>query len=103
METQIGIADFAVLVAGPDDQVISRANQLDAPRDNVIFELGLFMGALTRSRTFLLVPEGIKVKIPTDLLGLTCVEFYPNIANVDDAVSSAVVELVGVITKKGPK
>ena len=103
LETQIGIADFAVLVAGPDDQVTSRENQSDAPRDNVIFELGLFMGALTRSRTFLLVPEGFKVKIPTDLLGLTCIEFDPSAANVDDAVMYAVEELIGVITKKGPK
>lgn len=103
LETQIGIADFAVLVAGPDDQVTSRENQLDAPRDNVIFELGLFMGALTRSRTFLLVPEGIKLKIPTDLLGLTCIEFDLSAENVDDAVMSAGEELIGVITKKGPK
>ena len=103
LEAQIRIADFAVLVAGPDDQVTSRGNQSDAPRDNVIFELGLFMGALSRSRTFILVPRGAKVKIPTDLLGLTCLRFDPSSANVDDAVSSAIEELIGIIKKNGPK
>ena len=36
LETQIGIADFAVLVVGPDDRVISRGSESDAPRDNVV-------------------------------------------------------------------
>lgn len=103
LQAQIKIADFAVLVAGPDDQVTSRGNQLDAPRDNVIFELGLFMGALSRSRTFILVPKASKVKIPTDLLGLTCLQFDPSSANVNDAISSAVKELIGIITINGPK
>lgn len=103
LEAQIGIADFAVLVAGPDDQVTSRGNQSYAPRDNVIFELGLFMGALSRSRTFMLVPRGVKVKIPTDLLGLTCLRFDPAPAKPGDAVGTAVSDLAEIITKKGPK
>jgi predicted nucleotide-binding protein len=103
LEAQIGIADFAVLVAGPDDQVTSRGNQSYAPRDNVIFELGLFMGALSRSRTFMLVPRGVKVKIPTDLLGRTCLRFDPAPAKPGDAVGTAVSDLAAIITKKGPK
>lgn len=103
LEAQIRIADFAILVAGPDDQVTSRGNQSDAPRDNVIFELGLFMGALSRSRTFMLVPRGVKVKIPTDLLGLTCLRFDPPPANPGDAVGTAVSDLAAIISKKGPK
>ncbi len=103
LETQLGISDFALLVAGPDDQVTSRGDHSGAPRDNVIFELGLFMGALSRSRTFLLMPKGLKVKIPTDLLGLTRIQFDPSDANVDDAVRFAVEELIAVITTKGPK
>ena len=34
--------DFAVFVFSPDDQIISRETQVVA-RDNVIFELGLFI------------------------------------------------------------
>jgi len=36
--------DFAVLVFSADDQVESRGVTQIAPRDNVMFELGLFMG-----------------------------------------------------------
>lgn len=71
LEQQLTAADFAVLVAAPDDIVVSRGASTHAPRDNVIFELGLFMGALSRRRTFMVVPDGVDLKIPTDLAGLT--------------------------------
>ena len=75
LEKQIREADFAVLVLGPDDQVISRNQKSDAPRDNVIFELGLFMGTLSHERTFMIIPRGGDIKIPTDLLGLTPLDY----------------------------
>jgi predicted nucleotide-binding protein len=103
LETQVGIADFAVLVVGADDQVTSRGVASDAPRDNVVFELGLFMGALSRSRTFLLTPMGRKVKIPTDLLGLTTLQFDPAASNPADMVKTALGDLTKVIADKGPK
>jgi predicted nucleotide-binding protein len=68
-------SDFAVLVLGPDDKVLSRKRSYRAPRDNVVFELGLFMGALSRNRTFLVLPEKVEVKIPSDLLGLTLLKY----------------------------
>lgn len=103
LEAQIKMADFAVLVAGPDDQIISRGNQLDAPRDNVIFELGLFMGALSRSRTFLLLPHGVKIKVPTDLLGLTCFQFDPTEKKPIEAVGNTIQALMEIISRNGPK
>ena len=103
LETQVGIADFAVLVVGADDQVTSRGVASDAPRDNVVFELGLFMGALSRSRTFLLTPMGRKVKIPTDLLGLTTLQFDPAASNPADMVKTALDDLTKIIADKGPK
>ena len=63
--------DFAVLVLTPDDIVQSRSAELSSPRDNVIFELGLFMGKLGRDRTFILRQSGSGIKIPTDLAGAT--------------------------------
>ena len=42
LQKQIQEVDFAVLVLGADDIVESRNEKSDAPRDNVIFELGLF-------------------------------------------------------------
>ncbi|WP_374371126.1 TIR domain-containing protein [Dongia sp.] len=63
-------SDFAALIFGADDWVISRGRKLPAPRDNVIFELGLFMGQLDRERAFVI--SGSKnIKVPSDLLGLT--------------------------------
>jgi CRP/FNR family cyclic AMP-dependent transcriptional regulator len=75
LERQVITSDFAVLVLGPDDIVTSRGVSADAPRDNVVFELGLFMGALTRRRTYLVVPRGVNLKIPSDLLGLTPMDY----------------------------
>jgi predicted nucleotide-binding protein len=75
LESQVKGADFAALVFGPDDSVTSRAATLDAPRDNVIFELGLFLGVLGRRRTFFVRPVGANLKIPSDLLGLTPLEY----------------------------
>ena len=68
-------ADFAVLVISPDDDVTSRGDRSDAPRDNVVYELGMSMGRLGRERTVILMPRGVDLKIPTDLLGLTPITF----------------------------
>jgi hypothetical protein len=44
-----------------------------SPRDNVVFEAGLFGGTLGMRRTFILHAKG--AKLPSDLLGLTCVRY----------------------------
>jgi hypothetical protein len=62
--------DFAVLVLTADDLVRSRTVDVFSPRDNVIFELGLFMGYLGRSRTFILHQAHSDLKIPSDLSGV---------------------------------
>src|SRR5262249_3986074 len=67
--------DFAVLVLTPDDLVQSRNDEILGPRDNVIFELGLFMGHLGRSRTFAIHQANAPVKIPTDLSGVATLQY----------------------------
>lgn len=62
--------EFAVLVLTPDDIIINRNQKLGAPRDNVIFELGLFVGSLGRERTFV-VCDPKKVKRPSDWSGVS--------------------------------
>ena len=86
LEKQVQEADFAVLVLGPDDEVISRNKKSDAPRDNVILELGLFIGALSHERTFMIIPRGYDIKIPTDLLGLTPLDY--RLEDSDDFIST---------------
>jgi len=63
--------DFAVLVLTPDELLLSRNSEALSPRDNVIFELGLFMGRLGRERTFVVRQRGNVVKMPSDLAGVT--------------------------------
>ena len=45
----------------------------DSPRDNVVFEAGLFGGVLGMRRTFILHASGSK--LPSDLLGLTSIRY----------------------------
>lgn len=96
-------ADFAVLVATPDDAISVRGTTQASPRDNVLLELGIFIGALTRERTFLVTPTGVTLKLPTDLLGVTTLRYNggPPIQNVD--VSAACTDIIAAIRAAGPK
>lgn len=71
-----GEVDFAVLVLTADDLTTSRGARRAAPRDNVIFELGLFMGALGRPRAYMVVSKVVDLKLPTDLLGVNYIPFH---------------------------
>jgi predicted nucleotide-binding protein len=62
-------------VFGADDKVVSRHRESDSPRDNVVFELGLFMGDVGPDRAFVVKPRGVALKIPTDLLGMKSLEY----------------------------
>src|SRR3954463_12090991 len=70
--------DFAAFVFAQDDWTTTDASQSGeaSPRDNVVFEAGLFGGALGMRRTFILHAHG--AKLPTDLLGLTSVRYDPD-------------------------
>ena len=71
LEQELAQSDFAVLTLTPDDQSKSRGKVTRAPRDNVLLELGLFMGHLGRDRTYFVCDKNQNLKIPTDLLGVT--------------------------------
>lgn len=75
LENELDDSDFAIAVAHADDVVISRENEWPAVRDNVIFELGMFIGRLGRRRSFLMEPRGAGVKLPSDLAGLTTIPY----------------------------
>jgi hypothetical protein len=68
--------DFAVLVLTSDDLVSRPDSSRTSPRENVIFELGLFMGRLGRSRTFIVTDdEDSSIRLPSDLAGVTVARF----------------------------
>src|SRR6185295_18669578 len=71
---------FAAFVFARDDWTTHSPQTSDpsgsgqaSPRDNVVFEAGLFGASLGMRRTFILHASGSK--LPTDLLGLTCVRY----------------------------
>lgn len=68
--------DFAVVVFAPDDILKMPDGEIPVARDNVVFEAGLFMGALGRERTFIVMPKGSgTIRTPTDLAGITTAQF----------------------------
>ncbi|MEZ5994701.1 MAG: nucleotide-binding protein [Hyphomonadaceae bacterium] len=92
LEDVVRGADFGILVFSPDDRLRSRGRTHLAPRDNVVFELGLCMGGLGRGRSFVVMPRsgvptlredffgvmlsnlGVhapELRVPSDLAGLT--------------------------------
>lgn len=75
LEQHLETADFAIAIAQDDDLTTSRKERKPSPRDNVIFELGLFMGRLGRRRTILMKPKGVAVKLPSDLAGVTTIDY----------------------------
>jgi hypothetical protein len=96
--------DFAVMVLSPDDLVASREATTQAPRDNVVFELGLFMGALGPERTYMVLPDGVDLKLPSDVAGITYLP-YPARAdnNMGAALSGVVIEIIDEIKMAGPR
>jgi predicted nucleotide-binding protein len=63
--------DAGLFVLGPDDLTESRGESRRTAQDNVIFELGMFIGRLGRDRTYMLMPAGLQMHLPSDLSGLT--------------------------------
>src|SRR5262245_31207626 len=75
--------DFAAFVFAQDDWTTTDASETGeaSPRDNVVFEAGLFRGARGIRPTFILHANGSK--LPTDLLGLTAVRYDPAAGDVE--------------------
>jgi len=93
--------DFAAIVITPDDLVTSREATFLGPRDNVVFELGLFMGHLGRFRTFVFCPSDEELKLPSDLAGLTTVPYrWPRQDNNLTAALGAACDSVRTVMRK---
>lgn len=75
LEDEVDQSDFAIAIAHADDLTTVRGSAWPTPRDNVIFELGLFMGRLGRARAVLMEPREEKVKLPSDLAGITAIPY----------------------------
>jgi hypothetical protein len=69
--SQLDNSDFSVFVFTPDDIIKIRGKKDLTVRDNVLFELGLFIGRLGRKRCYIVIPDNKIFHLPTDLIGVT--------------------------------
>jgi hypothetical protein len=97
---QLDTFDFAIFVLSPDDKLEARGRSYSSPRDNVLFELGLFMGSLGRTRTFIVHAEGVDLKLPSDLAGITTSP-YRSSDKLSEALSQTCKPIVKTITDLG--
>ena len=94
--------DFAVLVLTADDLTISRGTEQPVARDNVLFELGMFVGGLSRDRTFMLYDRTHPPALPTDLAGVTAATFEPHSSgNLQAALGAACTRIQTAIERLG--
>jgi hypothetical protein len=93
--------DFAVFVFHKDDKTIIRGNTYSAVRDNVLFELGLFVGSLGIERCFVLVPKSAEgdFRLPTDLAGLTVASYDDTVEDMVDAVTTSCAKIKQTLRK----
>ena len=98
-------SDFGVFIFTPDDEIEIRGNKENSARDNVLFELGIFIGSLSIERCFIIKPRDISLHIPTDLGGVTIADYDPNRSDNDlsSALSSACTRIKMAIKKCGVK
>lgn len=100
-------ADFGLFVFAPNDVLSIRGQDKQAVRDNVLFELGLFIGRLGRERNFIVIPKGNEegFRLPTDLLGLTPALYEPNRqdANLQAALGPASSKIMKAVAKVGKR
>ena len=80
--------DFAAFILGQEDKTISRGKVKTSPRDNVIFEAGLFAGKLGISNVFLIVDEKGS-KLPSDINGLVYITYNSETQKISDAIKRA--------------
>ncbi len=103
LEQQVSESDFAVAIAEPDDILETRGSRIPTLRDNVLFELGLFMGKLSRHRSILVHPKIKDLKLPSDLQGLTLISYPEGTAPLAERLEPACEQVKAVVARLGVK
>jgi hypothetical protein len=110
LERALDRADFAVVVMTGDDAANVRQGAVVLPRDNVVFELGLFIGRLGRERCAFFHDASASTRIASDLEGVKGADFYPE-GLADDRARPALSvrirqvkqQIRTVLTQSGPR
>ena len=94
-------SDFGIFVFHPDDKTIIRENTYSSVRDNVLLELGLFIGALGLDRCFVMIPKSkeLEFRLPTDLAGVTTTTYDDEIEDKVDAVTTSCAKIKQAMAK----
>ena len=72
---QLDLADVGIFVFSADDTLRIRGTECEATRDNVVFELGLFVGRLGRDKSYIISPRSERLHLPSDLLGVSVLKY----------------------------
>ena len=88
LENAVNSYDFGLFVFTPDDKLHSRGKTQPVARDNVVFELGLFIGKLGRRRAFLIHPSHASIALPSDLHGITTADYDPKQKDLEAAMET---------------
>ena len=97
-------SDFAIMVADADDTVNLRGQNKEVVRDNIIFELGLFIGALGIDRCFLVYDEAKKPNLPSDLKGIEPITYRMHKSgNLSASLGTARTDILQAIDKVNEK
>jgi hypothetical protein len=96
--------DFALLVLTADDLTTSRGTTTPSARDNVLFELGLFTGALGRQRVFMLYDATAPPSLPSDLAGIAAATYRPHEdGNLTAALGAPCTQIRNLVERLGPR
>jgi hypothetical protein len=97
--------DFAVMIWAPDDVTESKGLSQASPRDNVIFECGLFMGLLGEKHVFIVRDSHTQTKIPSDFDGRVLAEYDGTQIEIEpeSAVGTACFKIKNEMVGDGPK
>lgn len=96
--------DFAVFVFTPDDLATIRKQEEQVARDNVVFELGLFVGSIGIERCYVVKPRDVVMHLPSDLLGINAADYISGRPDNDiaSALTYACTQIKGRIVELGP-
>lgn len=103
LQDNLNSSDFGIFVFSPDDIIKTRDSEHTVARDNVIFELGLFMGKLGYENCFIVKPRFAEnFHLPSDLIGFNTIDFNEKREdeNINAALGPACTKIKRVIAKR---
>ncbi|GAB0152334.1 TIR domain-containing protein [Marinobacterium sp. BA1] len=97
----LNVCDYGAFVFNPDDVTLMRGENKAVVRDNVLFELGLFIGKLSKKRCFIIAPSEPAIHLPSDLWGFSIATYDAEREDIAGAIGPACHEIRQAIKKHG--